>query len=168
MYNERLALSSEKELQTVAGIHDLIKSLSVPICVASNGSHEELAQRLRISGLAERFGSAIFSGLDVPNPKPAPDVYLAAAKAFNVTPDRCIVVEDSIPGVTAAVRAGMKVYGHAAITSAESLQKAGALPFGNMPELQNILTHAGSAQTSEPGVIRYGVQASQEKQMGFQ
>jgi beta-phosphoglucomutase-like phosphatase (HAD superfamily) len=49
------------------------------------------------------------------------------------------VIEDSIPGVTAAVRAGMKVYGHAAFTSSDSLRKAGAIPFAEMKELQKLL-----------------------------
>jgi HAD superfamily hydrolase (TIGR01509 family) len=130
---------TERELKPVPGIHALIESLSVPICIASNGSRDEILLRLRIADLIERFGNAIFSGLEVPHPKPAPDVYLAAARAFNVLPSRCIVIEDSIPGVTAAVRAGMKVYGHAAFTSSKSLRDAGAIPFSNMMELKSIL-----------------------------
>ena len=139
IFNERLSLLTESELTPVPGIHDLIDSLSVPICVASNGSREEILLRLRIAQLTERFGSAIYSGLEVAHPKPAPDVYLAAAKGFNVPPSRCIVIEDSVPGVTAAVRAGMKVYGHAAFTPSESLRKAGAIPFANMMELKSTL-----------------------------
>jgi phosphoglycolate phosphatase len=141
-FNERLSVLTDKELKPVMGIHSLIESLSVPICVASNGSRKEIAQRLEVSQLTVKFGKAIFSGLDVPHPKPAPDVFLAAAKAFNVSPARCIVIEDSIPGITAAVRAGMRVYGYAAFTSGESLQKAGAIPFDNMMELQTILSDA--------------------------
>ena len=140
IFNERLSVLTEKELQPVIGIHSLIESLSVPICVASNGSREEIILRLKIAQLTEHFGNAIFSGLEVPHPKPAPDVFLAAAKAFDVSPARSIVIEDSVPGVTAAVRAGMKVYGHAAFTSSASLREAGAIPFANMMELKNILT----------------------------
>ena len=75
----------------------------------------------------------------MPRPKPAPDVYLAAAKAFNLPPERCIVIEDSIPGITAGVRAGMKVYGHATFKSHETLRQTGAIPFSTMAELQKIL-----------------------------
>jgi len=139
IFSELLITVSERELKAIPGIHDLIESLSVPVCVASNGSREEVKMRLRISGLTDYFSDAIFSGVEVPHPKPAPDVYLAAAKAFNVPPNRCIVVEDTVVGVTAAVRAGMKVYGHAAYTPSESLQKAGAIPFDNMTQLQAIL-----------------------------
>jgi HAD superfamily hydrolase (TIGR01509 family) len=140
VFNERLSALAEEEIQPVVGIHSLIESLSVPICVASNGSREEIMLRLKISQLTDHFGDAIFSGLEVPHPKPAPDVFLAAAKAFNVPPAKCIVIEDSVLGVTAAVRAGMKVYGHAAFTPSESLREAGALPFSDMMELQTILS----------------------------
>jgi phosphoglycolate phosphatase len=140
IFNERLSAITDDELQLVPGIHALVESLSVPICIASNGSREEITLRLKIAQLTEHFGDAIFSGLEVVHPKPAPDVYLAAAKAFNISPHRCVVIEDSVPGVTAAVRAGMKVYGHAAVTPTESLREAGAIPFGNMLELQTILS----------------------------
>jgi HAD superfamily hydrolase (TIGR01509 family) len=131
---------TKNELKPVPGIYELLKSLSVPVCIASNGSRDEIKLRLKIAHLTQYFGDSIFSGLEVPNPKPAPDVYLAAARAFNVPPSRCIVVEDSVPGVTAAVRAGIKVYGHAACTDAGMLKEAGAIPFANMLELKNILT----------------------------
>ena len=119
----------------------------MPICVASNGSREEILLRLKIANLTELFGGAIFSGMEVPHPKPAPDVFLAAARSFDTPPGRCIVVEDSVPGVTAAIRAGMKVYGHAAITPMDALRKAGAVPFSDMMELKKILgdTHKTTA-----------------------
>lgn len=138
VFDERLSILTEQELQPVQGIHELVKSISVPICIASNGTREEINQRLRLSKLVPFFGDSIFSGHEVSNPKPAPDVYLAAAKAFDVPPSRCIVVEDSIPGVTAGIRAGMQVYGHAAFTPAEKLKKAGAIPFGDMYTLREI------------------------------
>jgi phosphoglycolate phosphatase len=140
IFNKQLSALAEKELQPVTGIHSLIDSLSTPICVASNGSREEIVHRLRIAHLIHYFEEAIFSGYEIPHPKPAPDLFFAAAKAFNVSPSRCIVIEDSILGVTAAVRAGMKVYGHAALTPVEFLRNAGAIPFENMQELQTILS----------------------------
>ena len=143
-FNERLLELSERELLTIPHIHELIESLTVPICVASNGSRDEIVFRLKVAGLTERFGDAIFSGTEVPHPKPAPDVYLAAAQSFNIHPSRCVVIEDSILGVTAGVRAGMKVYGHATFNSAESLREAGAIPFTSMPELQKILSNGRS------------------------
>jgi HAD superfamily hydrolase (TIGR01509 family) len=149
IFNERLLALSERELLPVPHIHELIGSLSVPICVASNGSREEIVFRLKVAKLTERFGDAIFSGTEVPHPKPAPDVYLAAAQAFQIPPARCVVIEDSILGVTAGVLAGMTVYGHATFNSAESLQAAGAIPFANMLELKMILNQTEQVVTSK-------------------
>lgn len=138
-FHERLIELTEASMQPVEGIHELVRSLPVPICVASNGSRAEINLRLKLSNLAPFFGNAIFSGLEVPNPKPAPDVYLAAARSFDVEPSRCVVVEDSLPGVRAGRSAGMRVYGYAALTSKEKLIEAGAIPFSSMNELQQVL-----------------------------
>jgi beta-phosphoglucomutase-like phosphatase (HAD superfamily) len=53
----------------------------------------------------------MFSAAEVPHGKPAPDLFLYAAERMGVVPERCIVIEDSMPGVTAAVAAGMTVIG---------------------------------------------------------
>ncbi len=140
IFNERLTALSERELLPVPHVRELIESLSVPMCVASNGTREEIVFRLKVAGLTARFGDAIFSGMEVPHPKPAPDVYLAAARAFHTQPARCVVIEDSVLGVTAAVRAGMRVYGYATYNSAQALQAAGAIPFATMTELRKILS----------------------------
>ena len=144
VYLERLVAINCKELKPVDGVRVLIKSLTIPYCVASNGSQHEIAQRLNVTQLADLFvGKKIFSGTEMPHPKPAPDVYLAAAKAFKLPPERCIVIEDSIPGITAGIRAGMKVYGHAAFTAPETIRQAGAIPFNSMADLQKVLTNHG-------------------------
>ena len=70
IFNERLTALSERELQPIPHVHELIDSLSVPICVASNGTREEITFRLKVAKLTERFGDAIFSGMV--RPKPAP------------------------------------------------------------------------------------------------
>jgi len=142
VYHERLVEINIKELKPVDGVCTLIESLTIPYCVASNGSQQEIAHRLKVTHLAELFvDTKIFSGTEMPHPKPAPDIYLAAAKSFNLPPERCIVIEDSISGITAGVSAGMKVYGHAAFTSSEKIRQAGAIPFINMAELQKILSN---------------------------
>jgi HAD superfamily hydrolase (TIGR01509 family) len=138
-FQERLAVLAKQELTVVPGIHELIESITVPICIGSNGTRSEILLRLKLARLTEKFENVIFSGVEMAHPKPAPDVFLAAAQAFNVPPSRCIVIEDSVPGVTAAVRAGMRVYGYAAFTPAKTLQATGAIPFANMMELKSML-----------------------------
>jgi HAD superfamily hydrolase (TIGR01509 family) len=140
LFNSRLSVLTEKELKPVPGIHELLESLSTPVCIASNGSRSEVILRLKIANLVKYFGENIFSGMEVPNPKPAADVYLAAAGSFNVPPHRCAVVEDSVLGITAGVRAGMTVYGYAACTDTDTLKEAGAIPFSSMFELKDILS----------------------------
>ena len=66
---------------------------------------------LERTGLVRFFGDRLFCADTVPNPKPAPDVYLAAAQDLGSRPRRCLVVEDSVTGVTAASAAGMTVLG---------------------------------------------------------
>jgi len=144
VFNRRLAALTERELQPVSHVHELIESLNVPICVASNGTRDEITLRLKVAALTHYFGTSIFSGMEVPRPKPAPDVYLAAAQSFNIHPARCVVIEDSVLGVTAAVAAGMRVYGHATFNSAEALQAAGAIPFSSMLDLKEILVSESS------------------------
>ena len=61
------------------------------------------------SDISDHFAGRVFSFEDVRRPKPAPDIYLAAAAACGVRPARCLVVEDSDPGIAAAEAAGCQV-----------------------------------------------------------
>jgi HAD superfamily hydrolase (TIGR01509 family) len=111
-WRERLAAAHEAalaaELVPVPGIVAALDRLSVPVCVASNGSHAKIRRSLELTGLAERFGRNVFSAEDVARGKPAPDLFLFAARALGVPAERCVVVEDSAYGVMAAEAAGMR------------------------------------------------------------
>lgn len=102
-------------------------------CIASNSNADRIAMMLRTAGLSRLFNGNIYSAFDVPNgrPKPAPDVFLHAAKAMGAEPARTIVLEDSIHGVAAARAAGMRVIGftggaHSYPGHADALTEAGA------------------------------------------
>jgi HAD superfamily hydrolase (TIGR01509 family) len=102
-----------------------------PKCVASSSSYERIYVSLETTGLARFFEPNLFSASDVPNGKPAPDLFLHAAARMQVAPAACIVVEDSPAGVTAATAAGMTAIGfvggsHAVSNLGDHLLAAGA------------------------------------------
>jgi HAD superfamily hydrolase (TIGR01509 family) len=106
-----LEVAFRAELRTLPGVKALIERLDVPFCVGSNSSHPRLALTFETTGLAPLLAGRVFSADDVERGKPAPDLFLYAAKAMGVAPDRCLVIEDSVTGVTAARAAGMRVIG---------------------------------------------------------
>jgi HAD superfamily hydrolase (TIGR01509 family) len=127
-------------LRPVTGIETILPGLDGPLCVASSGSHAKIRLSLKLTGLRRWFpDDAIFSAEDVQRGKPAPDLFLHAAEAMGVTPSQCTVVEDSVPGVTAARAAGMRVFGYAERTPSRSLEAAGATVFSRMEELAGLL-----------------------------
>jgi HAD superfamily hydrolase (TIGR01509 family) len=91
---------------------ELVEKLAAhyPLAVASGSGHAVINEVLAMKGL-RRFFPVVVSSQDVPNGKPAPDVFLRAAELLKVEPERCCVIEDSVAGVTAARAAGMAVIG---------------------------------------------------------
>ncbi|QES49495.1 hydrolase [Streptomyces venezuelae] len=132
----------ERELKPVAGIAEVLAGLreaGVPYCVASSSGHRRIRAGHRVAGLSEWFEDrVVFSAEDVGRGKPAPDLFLHAAREMGVEPSRCVVVEDSPLGVEAAVAAGMDVHGFTAMTGAGKLAAATGL-FGEMKELASLI-----------------------------
>ena len=129
----------ETDLQPMEGIKKLLDSIDIPICVASNGEPRHVKGSLMLTGLNGYFNENVFTAAEVNRPKPAPDLFLHAAQKMGFKPKDCVVIEDSIPGVTAAVNANIKVYGLVKLCSAEELESAGAIPFKTMNELSELL-----------------------------
>jgi HAD superfamily hydrolase (TIGR01509 family) len=113
-------------LTTVPGVEAVLDGLQRPFCVASNGNHAKVNFTLGHTGLLPRFAGRIFTADDVAHPKPAPDLFLLAARSLGALPAHTTVVEDTPTGVAAARAAGMRVIGFAAMTPAGRLQAAGA------------------------------------------
>ncbi|MEO5667482.1 MAG: HAD-IA family hydrolase [Bdellovibrionota bacterium] len=107
IYDEELARS----LQPVEGILSLLQDLECDVCIASNSSLPYLKKVLAIAGLADFFGDRVYSARDLAHPKPAPDVFLYAARASGLGPEDCLVIEDSVLGIRAAKVAGITVVG---------------------------------------------------------
>ena len=113
-------------LTAVPGVEAVLDGLQRPFCVASNGNHAKVNFTLGHTGLLPRFAGRIFTADDVAHPKPAPDLFLLAARTLGALPAHTTVVEDTPTGVAAARAAGMRVIGFAAMTPAGRLQAAGA------------------------------------------
>ncbi|MCM8531827.1 MAG: HAD-IA family hydrolase [Lentisphaeraceae bacterium] len=110
-YRKFLNIKFEESLQAIEGVADALAKLNdrVKICVASSGPMFKIKKAMEVTGLASFFGEYLFSAYDLGVWKPEPDLFLLAANEMGVKPESCIVIEDSEVGVTAGVRAGMKV-----------------------------------------------------------
>jgi len=99
------------DLKAIAHVGEVMAAIDLPKCVASSGTPEKIRHGLSCAGLYEDFAPHIFSALQVNRGKPAPDLFLFAAEQMKVAPERCLVIEDSVPGVTGARAAAMTVLG---------------------------------------------------------
>ena len=130
----------DAELTPVDGILEVLDTLTFPHCVASGGSHDTMRQTLGHTGIYPYFEGRIFSASEVAHGKPAPDLFLHAAKQMGVHPSACIVVEDSKYGIQAARAAGMRALGYAGgLTPAEWLEGPNTTVFDDMRELPTLL-----------------------------
>jgi HAD superfamily hydrolase (TIGR01509 family) len=140
LLDRRYLEALEAELAPVAGVVEALDRITVPTCVASSGTHDKLRYTLRRTGLYERFEGRIFSGTEVANGKPAPDLFLHAAARLGVEPAACVVVEDSAYGVQAARAAGMRVLAYTGgLTPADRLRGPGTVLFADMRALPSLL-----------------------------
>jgi HAD superfamily hydrolase (TIGR01509 family) len=142
---DELYRSFEATLQAVPHIDQALDAITQAVCVASSGSQERMRVSLGCAGLYDRFAPNIFSATQVTHGKPAPDLFLFAAEQMRTVPGRCLVIEDSIPGITGAVAAGMTVLGfhggsHCRPGYADTLRAAGAAAtFDDMRELPGVI-----------------------------
>ncbi|MEV6288183.1 HAD family phosphatase [Kribbella sp. NPDC051770] len=142
-YHQRL-FDGFAHLQAVDGVGAVLDQLDASgttYCLASSGTHQRIHTALTAVGFWDRFEGRIFSSEDVEHGKPAPDLFLYAARTLGVDPADCVVVEDSPLGVAAANAAGMKVFGYAAMTDPAKLASADAI-FHQMTALPALLEAA--------------------------
>ncbi|PDT90982.1 hydrolase [Bradyrhizobium sp. Y36] len=98
-------------LEPIPGIAGVMSDLSVPFCVASSSDLDRVALSLDVTGLRAHFGERLYTAQMVRHGKPAPDLFLYAAEKMRVSPERALVIEDSVSGVKAGKAAGMTVWG---------------------------------------------------------
>jgi HAD superfamily hydrolase (TIGR01509 family) len=135
-----------RDLRNIPHIDGTIAAIDLPKCVASSGTPEKIRHGLETAGLYHLLAPNVFSATQVRNGKPAPDLFLFAAGQMATAPGRCVVIEDSVPGITGARAAGMTVLGfhggsHCRPGYADILRAAGAAAtFDDMRELPDLLT----------------------------
>ncbi|MGW6916230.1 HAD family hydrolase [Kitasatospora sp. NPDC054939] len=130
----------DTDLQPVDGITEALAALTLPTCVASSGDHDKMRHTLGRTGLYDHFAGRIFSAYEVPRGKPAPDLFLYAARQSGVDPAACVVVEDSRYGLQAARAAGMRSFGYAGgLTPADRLTGPGTTVFEDMRQLPALI-----------------------------
>ncbi|AHJ64353.1 Phosphatase/phosphohexomutase family protein [Granulibacter bethesdensis] len=130
----------EMESVTVPGAKEVLEgmaALGLEWRVASNSSQAEMAVKFARTGLSYLTEGRTFSGGPGGSlkPKPAPDVFLAAAADAGIPAEACVVVEDSIPGSRGARAAGMEILGFAPYGDGEALKAEGVTVFRALSEL---------------------------------
>ena len=137
----------ERDCLAIDGVAEVLQALNcsgIPICVASNGLRDKIEFTLRHTGLLPFFEDRIHSAYEVGCSKPAPDVFLHAARTQGIAPDRCVVIEDSPSGVEAARAAGMGCFAYTAVSSIPPGRLFGAHPFTAMAQLPGLLGLEGA------------------------
>ncbi|GAC1347396.1 MAG: HAD family phosphatase [Acetobacteraceae bacterium] len=135
---QRLVTVLGNEVEAMPGVPDVLHAttaLGLPYRVASNSSHAEMRVKFARTGLTRLFEGRAHSAYDVERGKPEPDVFLAAAAAEDVPPAACVVIEDSVPGATAAAAAGMACIGLDPHGDGAELRAVGAHPVRTHAEL---------------------------------
>ena len=147
-------VACENRLFPVEGVEAVLQNLQankIPFCVASNGKHEKMAVTLVKTNLLHYVEGNVFSFEDVTRGKPAPDLFLHAAKTMGVPAAQAIVVEDSLTGVIAAKAAGMRALAYCppeadglANSLTQKMRDLGAEVFTHMNQLTSLIENSQS------------------------
>jgi HAD superfamily hydrolase (TIGR01509 family) len=133
------------DLRAIADVAVAIHAIGIAKCVASSGTPEKIRHGLGRAGLLEHLAPHLFSATQVARGKPAPDLFLFAAEQMQTMPARCLVIEDSVAGISGAVAAGMTAIGfdggsHCRPGHADKLRAAGAvMTFDRMRQLPELM-----------------------------
>lgn len=131
----------QTDLKAIEGAAEMLQQVRQPKCIASSSELDKITLSLRLCGLLEHFPHR-FSAQQVARGKPEPDLFLFAAGRMGARPEACAVVEDSLPGATAGIRAGMTVFAYRPEQPDphdQHLQAQGCRVFRSMAELAPLL-----------------------------
>lgn len=151
-----------RHVQPVPGVAQAMAQISLPKAVASNSAGARVRAALQQAGLDTLFGAHVYCADEVGVAKPAPGLFLAAAHGLGARPAQCLVVEDSVTGVRAAVAAGMTVLGftgagHVGDGQAQRLLACGAhTTFDDMRQLPALLAGLAHAPSMRDQTVAKG------------
>ena len=137
---------------------DLLATRGLPVAIATSAPRENVGHTLGELGLADRF-RVIARSDEVPRGKPAPDVYLAAARLIGVPPADCLAFEDAPVGVAAARAAGMPCVAITSTFGPETFTRFDPPPTAIYPHFDGFLAEAGAWLLAEDVAVPPGVRA---------
>ena len=138
-YRKRSFNAFKTNIKPIQGILEVLQNIKHPFCVASSGPENKIKLNLELTGLLPYFKDNIFSSYTIKKWKPDPGVFLLAAETMGYKPSDCVVIEDSLSGVKAAINGGFDVFGFTAHDYDFELEKAATKTFDNMNELLNLI-----------------------------
>lgn len=109
-YRESLLAAFREDLRVVPHVRGVLEEIGVPFCVATSSSPRRAEMSLQLAGLGELVRGRLFTASMVARGKPAPDLFLHAAREMGADPSHTLVIEDSLTGIRAALAAGMTVW----------------------------------------------------------
>ncbi len=157
-YRKRLLAKMALELKAMDGVLDLLHHISSPYCLATSSSPERLEVSLSVTGLAPFFAGRSFTASEVEKGKPAPDLFLHAARRMGVPPGEALVIEDSEMGLRAAEAAGMEAWhfaGGAHVKAGYRLPDD-VVPgrvIASMAELHAAFAELGLCRSAQPSLV---------------
>jgi HAD superfamily hydrolase (TIGR01509 family) len=109
-YRENLLAAFQSDLKVVPHVHEVLGAMGVPYCVATSSSPRRAEMSLALVKLSDLVAGRVYTSTMVQRGKPAPDLFLLAAKSMAADPARTLVIEDSLTGIRAGLAAGMTVW----------------------------------------------------------
>lgn len=143
VFRQHVARLFDEKLEPIEGARALLESITVPMCVVSNGPVTKMQHSLGLTGLLPFMGEKLFSGYDLQRWKPDPALLYHAADKMQVPVSSCILVEDSVAGVQAGIAANIPVYYYCADPHNPPIDHPLVTTFDDMHQLAAIWREKG-------------------------